>query len=228
MSTLAHTVVVAAMQARDLLRRRAVMALLVALPAAFYYSVPADEPWSVLAGSMGVSWAVAAAGVFGILGWRRADPRLALAGAPTLQGLLGRLLLLLMLALGLVALFTPQILLRSSALLAEPGLLVTAFVLLAVVSVPLGMAIGALVPRELEGTLVLIGVLGIGMSVPPDTAVAQVLPTWGPIELLMAAAGLSEGSVGLAVVHAFVSTAVLLAVAVWSWRRRVRIHPNVR
>jgi hypothetical protein len=222
-TALTRTVVVAEMQARDLLRRRAVMALFVLLPAAFYYSVPADEPWSIVAASMGVSWAVAAAGVFGILGWRRADPRLALAGAPALQGLLGRLLLLQVLALGLVALFTPQVLWRSGALLADPGLLVLAFVLLAVISVPLGMAIGALVPREMEGTLVLIGVLGIGMSVPPDTGVAQALPTWGPIEILYAAADLGEASVGAGVVHAAVSAAVLLGVATWSWRRRTRL-----
>jgi hypothetical protein len=222
-TALTRTVVVAEMQARDLLRRRAVMALFVLLPAAFYYSVPAGEPWSVLAASMGVSWAVAAAGVFGILGWRRADPRLALAGAPAVQGLLGRLLLLQALAFGLVALFVPQVLWRSSALLAEPGLVILAFVLLAVVSVPLGMAIGALVPREMEGTLVLIGVLGVGMSVPPDTPVARVLPTWGPVEIIQAATGIADVPTAAPVAHALVSTVLLLALVSWSWRRRVRI-----
>jgi Na+/proline symporter len=96
MTGLRRTLVVAEMQGRDLLRRRAVMTLFVLLPAAFYYSVPASEDYGLIAGSMGVSWAVAAAGMFGILGWRRADPRLALAGAPAHQGLLGRLLLLLL------------------------------------------------------------------------------------------------------------------------------------
>ena len=91
-STLAHTLVIAEMQARDLLRRRAVMILFVLLPAAFYYSVPAEADFSLLAGAIGVSWAVAAAGLFGILGWRRADPRLALAGASAYQELAGRLL----------------------------------------------------------------------------------------------------------------------------------------
>jgi hypothetical protein len=227
-SALQRTVVVAEMQARDLLRRRAVMALFVLLPAAFYYSVPANEDWSVVAGSMGVSWAVAAAGLFGILGWRRADPRLALAGATPTQGLLGRVLLLQALALGLVALFAPQILWRSSALLDAPATMALALVLMAVVSVPLGLAIGALVPRELEGTLVLIGVVGIGTSVPPDSGVAKALPLWGPLDLMQISAGWSDASVSRGIAHTVVSTAVLFAVAYWSWRRRVRIHTEQR
>ncbi|HUH06979.1 MAG TPA: hypothetical protein VML96_04130 [Egibacteraceae bacterium] len=224
MSALSRTAVVAEMQGRDLLRRRAVMTLLVLLPAAFYYSVPADQDYGLLAGSIGVSWAVAAAGVFGILGWRRADPRLALAGAPAHQALLGRLLLLLGLGLGLVALFAPQILWRSAALIDEPATLVGALALMAIVSVPLGLAIGSLVPRELEGTLVLIGIVGVSMSVPPDTAVARSLPLWGPIEILQISAGLSDGPAAPGAVHALASALILLCIASWSWRRRVRVH----
>ena len=223
MSALASSLVVAEMQARDLLRRRAVMTLFVLLPAAFYYSVPASEDYGLLAGSMGVSWAVAAAGLFGLLGWCRAEPRLALAGASSTQGLLGRLVVLLALGLGLVVLFAPQLLWRSSDLLVEPALAVLALVLMAVVSVPLGLAIGALVPRELEGTLVLIGVVGVGMSVPPDTSLAQVLPLWGPLEVLQIAGALRDGPATGGVVHALLSALVLLVVAQLAWRRRVRI-----
>ena len=223
MSALAPSLVVAEMQARDLLRRRAVMTLFVLLPAAFYYSVPASEEYSLLAGSMGVSWAVAAAGLFGLLGWHRVEPRLALAGASSTQSLLGRLVVLLALGLGLVLLFAPQLLWRSSGLLVEPALAVLALVLMAIVSVPLGLAIGALVPRELEGTLVLIGVIGVGMSVPPDTSLAQVLPMWGPLEVLQIAAALRHGTAAGGVVHALASALVMLVVAQLAWRRRVRI-----
>lgn len=224
MTAIARTLVVAEMQARDLLRRRAVMTLFVLLPAAFYYSVPATEDYSLLAGSMGVSWAVAAAGLFGILGWRRADPRLALAGAPAAQGLVGRLLLLNGLGLALVALFAPQILWRSAALLEQPATTVLALALMAVVSVPLGLAIGAVVPRELEGTLVLIGIIGVGSSVPPDAGLARALPLWGPLEIMLISAGWSEGTVAAGVAHSLAAALGLLAVASWSWRRRVRIE----
>jgi hypothetical protein len=224
MSTVAGALVIAEMQARDLLRRRAVMTLFVLLPAAFYYSVPGTEDYGLVAGSMGVSWAVAAAGLFGILGWRRADPRLGLAGASAVQGLLGRLLLLQGLGLLLVALFAPQILVRSSTLIADRQLLVVSLALMALVSVPLGLAIGALVPRELEGTLVLIGVIGVGSSVPMDSTVARALPLWGPLEVLQLAAGRSDGDLAAAAIHTAVAGALLLVVAYVAWRRRTRVH----
>lgn len=223
MSSLAGTLVVAELQARDLLRRRAVMALFVLLPAAFYYSVPSTEEYSLLAGSMGVSWAVAAAGLFGVLGWRRTEPRLALAGATVRQALLGRLLLLHGLALALVAGFAPQIVWRSRALLVDPPLFVIGLVLMAVVSVPIGLAIGALVPRELEGTLVLIAVVGIGTSVPSDSAVARALPLWGPLEVMQVAAGLVDGSASRGVWHTLAAVIVLLLFAAWSLHHRARI-----
>jgi len=218
-----HALAIAALQGRDLLRRRAVMSLFVLLPAAFYYSVPASEPYGLVAGSMGVSWAVAAAGMFGVLGWRRAEPRLALAGATAIPGLAGRLLLVTGLALVLVAGFAPQIVWRSRDLISDPEVFVGGLVLMALVSVPIGLAIGALVPRELEGTLVLIGVIGIGTSVPLDTALARALPLWGPLEVMQVGAGLSDGPATAGAWHTLAATVVLLTIAAVSLHRRSRI-----
>ena len=224
MSTVARTFIVAQMQARDLLRRRVVLALLVLLPAAFYYSIPASEDFGIVAGAIGVCWAVAAAGMFGILGWRRSDPRLALAGARSREGLLGRLLVLVMVALGLVMIFAPQILTRSADLIADSATFALGLTLMALVSVPLGLAVGALVPRELEGTLVLVGVVGVETSIPHDTSLAAVLPLWGPLEVMQVGAGRIDGPVTGGVVHTAVSALLLLALAAWLWRRRIRIH----
>lgn len=223
MNVLRQAAIVAELQGRDLLRRRAVMVLFVALPLAFYYSVPANEEYSLVAGSMGVSWAVAAAGMFGVLGWRRAEPRLALAGAGPASALLGRLALVTVLALVLVVGLTPQILWRSSDLISDPVVFATGLLLMALVSVPIGLAIGALVPRELEGTLVLIGLVGIGTSVPPDTAVAKALPLWGPLDVLQVGAGLVDGPAGRGARHTLGAAVLFLVVAAWSLHRRRRL-----
>jgi hypothetical protein len=76
----------------------------------------------------------------------------------------------------------------------------------------------------MEGTHVPIGVAGVGMSVPPDTGVAQSLPMWGLLEIMQIAAGWKDAGVGRGLAHTLVSTVLLLAVTYWSWRRRTRIH----
>jgi hypothetical protein len=54
----------------------------------------------------------------------------------------------------------------------------------AVQSVAFGLAVGALVPLELEGTLVLIGVIGVQLAVELRSVVSKVLPFYGPRRLL--------------------------------------------
>lgn len=223
MNALGRTLAVAEMQGRDLLRRRVVLVLLVLLPAAWYYSVPSDDPFTLIAGPLGPAWVVAAAGLFGMLGWRRADERLTLAGSAPIHGLLGRLVVLQCLAIVLVALFAPQILLRQSAILEDPTSLALGMMLLAQVGVSMGLAIGALVRGELEGTLLIIGVVGIGLSIPVDSAGAWVLPLWGPQDIIQVAAGASNDPIILGVIHALTSIVALLGVAYWSWSRRVRV-----
>jgi hypothetical protein len=220
---LSRSLVVAEMQARELARRRAVMGLFALLPAAFFYSIPADQDYGVLAGSIGVSWAVAAAGVFGILGWRRVDPRLALVGIRPRHGLIGRLVIGTALALLLVAVYAPLLLARST-FIGDSGAFVLGLVLLALVSVPLGLVIGALVPRELEGTLVLVGVVGVEMSIPREVALAGWLPLQGPLEVLQVSGNLLESNaIAGGVIRTIATAAILTAAAHLLWRRRVRV-----
>ena len=228
MNPLGRTLAVAEMQGRDLLRRRVVLILLVLLPVAWYYSVPSDDPFTLIAGPLGPAWVAAAAGLFGMLGWRRADERLTLAGSAPIHGLLGRLVVLQCLAIALVVLLAPQVLLRQSALLENPAALVLGMTLLAQVGVSMGLAIGALVRGELEGTLLIIGIVGIGISIPVDSAGAWMSPLWGPQDVIQIAAGTSSSSIGVGVIHALTSIVVLLGAAYWFWSRRVRVRVDRR
>ena len=54
----------------------------------------------------------------------------------------------------------------------------------ALLSIPFGLAVGAAVPRELEGTLVLIGVVGMQLAMNPTSPIARLLPFHGPGELI--------------------------------------------
>lgn len=224
MSGIRQVLTVAQMQIRDLLRRRIAMSLFVLLGLAFYYSVPGTEDWAVLSGALGLSWAVAGAGVFVALGWRQVDTRLVLAGGRPVHAVLGRLLVLTLLAAVLVAAFIPQMLARSQP--EDPAALATGLALMGLLSVPTGLAIGTLLPRELEAVLVLIGVIGIESSLPPGSALATSLPLNGPIELIQISVGLIETDIAGALLHAGVSFVgvTALALGVWWLRARVDVH----
>ena len=96
---------------RDLGRRRVAMALLVCLPLAFYFSslnssIGAGElPFKVIAGTLGMAWAIGSADMFLLTGARRVDERLVLAGYSPWELLPGRVVLLLGFAVVLVAVF---------------------------------------------------------------------------------------------------------------------------
>jgi len=211
---------VAEAQARDLTRRRAAMALLVILPLAFYLSTPSEDEFALVAGSIGMAWAVAAGALFLALASRRIDPRLVLAGYRPIEVLAGRLLLLEGLALVLVVLFSALMVGLSAP--PDPGALVLAVGLAGLVAVPLGLAVAAVFPRELEGALTLIAVVGIEMGLPVDSGLAPFLPLWGPLQLVEVARGAADG-LALPTLHALAYTAALLVMSAALWWRRVRV-----
>ncbi len=112
---------------RDLGRRRVAMALLVCLPLAFYFSSlnsfvgPDELPFKVIAGTLGMAWAIGSAAMFLLSGARRVDERLVLAGYSPWELLLGRVVLLLGFAVVLVAVFGTVILTTSD--FRQPALL---------------------------------------------------------------------------------------------------------
>ncbi len=220
MSFIGRLFTVAEMQGRDLVRRRLAIIILVALPLAFYLSIDPASPFAVVAGGIGMSWSVAAAALFAVLASRRTDPRLVLAGFHPGELLLGRLLLLEGVAAILVAVFSALMIAISRP--PDPATLVLGVALAALVGVPFGLALASLLPRELEGTLAIIGIVGIELSLPTSAALAPFLPLYGPLNLLRVAAGSGE-AVAPSLVHGLAFSLGLFLLAILLWTRRVRV-----
>ena len=131
-----------------------------------------------------MAFAIAGATLFSTLSSADVDQRLVLGGYRPAELLLGRLLFLGPLGLVIAGVFSAMMVADRNP--AEPGLLVLGVALVALQSVPLGLAVGTGVARELEGTLVIIGVVGIQMAAAPDSVVAKVLPFYAPEQLIIA------------------------------------------
>ena len=220
MSTPSRLVMVAEMQGRDLMRRHAALGLLVALPLAFYGSLAGRHEEAVIPGGIAMAFSIGGASIFSVLSSRRVDRRLALAGYRPAEIVLGRMAFLEALALPLVA--------ATSALMAvvsdlpRPLVLGLAVETVALIAVPFGLAVGSLIPNELEATLVLIGVVGIQLSLDTGAVMSKALPFYGSRLLTDVALG-DPGSLwtglGICLLWAAGLTAVSLLLVV----RRVRV-----
>lgn len=129
-----------------------------------------------------MAFSVSGATLFSLLSSEEVDQRLVLGGYRPLDLLLGRLVFLAALELAVADLFCVLMLPVSGP--DRPWLEWLGVSAVAVQSIPFGLAVGAVVPRELEGTLVLIGVVGMQLAVEPDNAVAKLLRFCGPQELI--------------------------------------------
>jgi hypothetical protein len=210
------------MTGRELARRPVALALLTLLPLAFYAAQSSHSDHAAVTGGVAMAFSVAGASIFAALTARPVDQRLGLAGYHPYELLLGRLVLLESLGLAIAAVFSAVMVLGTGP--AEPGALVGGVVLVAVVSVPFGLAVGSLASHELDGVLVLIGVVGIQLTLDTTEAVGKFLPFWGAKRLI-------EHSIdptvplGVAIPLSLAYALVLLAVAVYTTRRRApRLH----
>ena len=129
-----------------------------------------------------MAFAVSGATMFSILSSLEVDQRLVLAGYRPVELLLGRLLFLGPLGLVIAAAFTALMAPLSHP--TRPWLLALVVGLVALQSVPFGLAVGAGLGKELEGTLVLIGVIGMQLAVEVTSPVARFLPFYGPSRLI--------------------------------------------
>jgi hypothetical protein len=156
---------------------------------------------------MGLAWALSTVALFSVISSRGISPRLRLAGHGSGSLFLGRLLALEVAALVVGGAYAVVVVVDQE--LVAAWAVVAALLLSAALSVALGMVVGAVSPRDLEGMLVLIMVVGLQMIIDPAQSVARVLPLWSTRELLtygvtgegdLAAAWLHAGAYGAALV----------------------------
>jgi hypothetical protein len=218
---------IATTQGRDLLRRRLALVMLASLPALFYLSVAGQhigkgqDPWNLNVAVIGVAWAVGGGAFFLALSSRRIDQRLLLAGYRPAELVLGRLVFLQAFAFLIAAGYSVLFVARSSA---AAGPLILAVAVTALIGVPLGLALAALLPRELEGTLALIAIIGVQTSLPSNLAIAPALPFYGPIQLIQTSWN-SHGAILPYFLHGLLAAVLLLALAMVLWSRGSAVRP---
>jgi hypothetical protein len=223
---LSRIVLMAEMHGRDLIRRHAAIGLLIALPLSFYLASASDDAHAPVTGGIGMSFAVSGAALFSIMSARAVDQRLVLAGYRPVELLLGRVGFLGPLALSIAAGFA--VLMSRLSHPARIWIVVLGLAAVALQAVPFGLAIGAAVPRELEGTLALIGVIGVQLASHSDSVATKVLPFHGPRRLIEAGL-VHHGALLLpGLVTAAYGTALLIVARVLIARRiMVRKHAEV-
>lgn len=215
---LERVIVPARMTGRELLRRHVAMGLLTGLPLAFYgSSVSQGAHHAAVTGGVAMAFSVAGASIFAALTARPVDQRLELAGYHPYELLLGRFLFLELFGVVVAAVFSVIMAIGTGP--EHPVLLGVGVELVAVTSVPFGLAVGALAPHELEGVLILIGVVGIQLTLDSTQMIAKLLPFWGPERVIGHSVGISD-STGLAPLVAVAYAAALLAVAAYIAHKR--------
>jgi hypothetical protein len=222
MDSLRRVLTMGEMHGRDLLRHHAAIGLLIVLPLSFYLSAASsNSERAFVAGGVGMAFSISGATLFSILSSREVDQRLVLSGYRPIELLLGRLLFLAPFGLVIAAGFAGLMSVVSHP--ARPWLLGLAVGVVAAQAVPFGLAVGATVPRELEGTLVLIGVVGMQLAMGPDVFVAKLLPFYGPRQLIVAGAH-DQGAIARPLLLTLVYGLALMIAARVFVARRVRIE----
>jgi hypothetical protein len=180
--SLARTWTITEMNLRDLARRRGVLVLLVLVPLVFYAGRRGDHTGQAVRFLLlGLAFTISTAALFASCALRSLEPRLRLSGYRAAELSIGRLAALLVVGL-LVSL--PY--LGVVAVDQHPDRLyaiAAAMVLNVVIAAPLGMFLGVVVPRELEGALLLMALVGAQMITDPVSSTAKVLPFWSVREL---------------------------------------------
>ncbi|MEH1123922.1 hypothetical protein [Micromonospora sp. CPCC 206061] len=216
---------VAEMAVREMLRRRAVLALLLAMPLAFYLVRRGDHVGqSIRFLLLGIAWAVSTASLFASGSSRPVEPRLRLSGYASHHLYLGRLAAMWLLGLVVAAPFFALVAIDHGDQV-RIGAVALAMVFSVTVAAPFGLLIGALVPRELEGTLVLLVVVGLQMMIDPADSITRVTPFWSSREIGTYAVDHTGGEyLTRGLVHGLVFTILATALVALLSTARLRVR----
>ncbi|GGU40048.1 hypothetical protein [Streptomyces lavendofoliae] len=220
-----RTLRMAQMTLLELTRRRGVLGLLLLVPLVFYLGRHDEPGQAIRFASLGLGFAVSAAALFSSVGGREIEPRLALGGFRPRHLHLGRVLALVTAGLVVSALYA--LLIAVDQDVRDLAAVALELALTTLVAVPLGLLLGLAVPRDMEGTLLLISVIGAQMVMDPAKDSARALPFWSTREIITYAVdGPGAASLAPGVTHALVTAVLLTAVssAVQSVRLRRRAH----
>lgn len=214
---------------RDLVRRRAVVALLFALPLLFYLARRGDHAGQAVKFLLlGLGFTVSAAGLFATSAARFLEPRLRLCGYRTVDLYAGRLAALLVVGLAIAAPYLGVLLVDQRV--SRPGAVAGALAATVLVAAPLGMLVGSALPRDMEGVLLLLAVTSTQFLVDPAKTLGKFMPFWSAREVgTYAVDPVDVGYLRRGLLHAgayavvlFVATAVIAAVRL---RRRGHLRP---
>jgi hypothetical protein len=171
------TYMVAEMALREIARRRSVLVILLLLPLAFYLSRRGDHlGQSIRFVCLGLGWALSTAALFAGSAARTIEPRLRLSGYRSHHLVLGRLAALW--TVGTMLSLPYFMLIRLDQHDVRYGAVALIMALTVAVAAPFGLAVSAVLPRELEGTLVLLVVIGLQMMMDPTSTSSRILPFW--------------------------------------------------
>ena len=225
MESFRRVAIMGEMHGRDLTRRHAALGLLVALPLSFYLASIGSGDKAIVNGGVGLAFAVSGATLFSILSSSEVDQRLLIGGDRALELLLGRLAFLGPMGVTLAALFTA--LMSAVSEPTRPWLTFVGVAAVALMSIPVGLAIGAAVHRELEGTLLLIGIVGMQLALNADSIVSKLLPFHGPEELIRSSL-VGHGPILWPIVETIVYGAALFVVARVLLSHRIEVTRHTR
>lgn len=219
---------VAEMALREMLRRRSVLVILLVLPLLFYLSRRGDHlGQSIRFVCLGLGWALSTAALFAGSAARELEPRLRLSGYRTYHLHLGRLLALWTVG---VLLSAPYFLLiRLDQHDVRYGAIALIMVLTVATAAPFGLVLSSVLPRELEGTLVLLTVVGLQMMLDPAGTAARFLPFWASREIGTYAIDHTDGGyLTRGLVHGVVFAVALTALVALASGIRLRQRSHLK